>query len=185
MFRRLLCFCCVALFILFGTAMEHAAGLGEAEKPVTLTLKDMQGSKARLSDLRGKIVVLNFWATWCGPCNAEMPLLVSAANSYATQHVAFVGASVDAHDTQNKVANYVHKLRITYPIWMDATDNEMKRLQLGNSVPCTAFIDAEGIVRARILGQMRPEELEERIDWLLRDRRSSAPPTLVTHLDEK
>jgi thiol-disulfide isomerase/thioredoxin len=173
------------LSILFGSVMEHAAGMGESEKPAALTLKDMQGSKTRLSDLRGKIVVLNFWATWCGPCNAEMPLLVSAANSYAAQHVAFVGASVDAHDTQNKVADYARKLRINYPIWMGASDDEMKRLQLGNSVPCTAFIDANGIVRARILGQMRPGEIQERVDWLLRGRQGSAPPALVTHLDEQ
>ena len=162
-----------------------AIGGESAEKPVLLTLKDMQGKKASLRDLRGKIVVLNFWATWCGPCNAEMPMLVSASNSYDAQRVAFVGVSVDAPDTQNKIAEYVRKLRIDYPIWVGATDEEMKRLQLGNSVPCTAFIDADGIVRARILGQMRPGEIQQRVDWLLSDRAGSAPPAVVTHLDEK
>ena len=86
-----------SIFCLIAVTMLSIAVAGEsAEKPAALTLKDMQGKKATLRDLRGKIVVFNFWATWCGPCNAEMPRLVSAANSYDSQRVAFVGASVDA-----------------------------------------------------------------------------------------
>jgi len=175
-----------SIFCLISVMMLSIALAGEsAEKPAALTLKVMQGKKATLRDLRGKIVVLNFWATWCGPCNTEMPMLVSAANSYDAQRVVFVGASVDVPETQNKIAEYVRKLRIDYPIWVGATDDDMKRLRLGNSVPSTAFLDADGIVRARILGQMRPGEIQERVDWLLRDRQGNAPPTVVTHLDEK
>lgn len=184
--RRVLYFICVVWFILLGSVIEAAAvGMGGTEKPATLTLKDMQGTKTKLSDLRGKIVVLNFWATWCGPCKAEIPMMVSAANSYDAQRVAFVGVSVDAPGTQNKIAAYVRELRIAYPIWVGATDAEMKQLQLGNSVPCTAFIDADGIVRARILGQMRPGEIQGRVDWLLHNRQGSAPAAVVKHLDEK
>ena len=175
------CICCLIVAMM----LSFVAGGESAEKPVALTRKNMQGKKSSLRDLRGKIVVLNFWATWCGPCNAEMPMLVSAANHYDAQRVAFVGVSVDEPTTQNKIAEYVRKLRIDYPIWVGATDDEMKRLQLGNSVPCTAFIDADGIVRARILGQMRPGEIEERVEWLLRDRAGSTPLAVVTHLDEK
>ena len=174
-----------SIFCLIAVTMLSIAVAGEsAERPAALMLKDMQGKKATLRDLRGKIVVLNFWATWCGPCNAEMPMLVSAANSYDTQRVAFVGASVDAPETQNKIAEYVSKLGIAYPIWVGATDDDMKRLRLGNSVPCTAFLDANGIVRARILGQMRPGEIQERVDWLLRDRAGNAPSAIIKHLDE-
>jgi hypothetical protein len=78
----------------------------------------------------------------------------------------------------------VSKLGIAYPIWVGATDDDMKRLRLGNSVPCTAFLDADGIVRARILGQMRPGEIQERVDWLLRDRAGNAPSANIKHLDE-
>jgi len=83
------------------------------------------------------------------------------------------------------VAGFVQKLQIGYPIWLGATDVDMKRLQLGNAVPGTAFLDADGIVRARILGQMRPGEIEERLDWLLRGQQGNAPAALVNHLDEK
>lgn len=165
--------------------VSSAGGWGGAEKPAALTLKDMQGAKAKLSDLRGKIVVVNFWATWCGPCNTEMPMLVEAAKSYAGKQVAFVGVSVDAAETQSKIAAQVQRLGITYPIWVGATDVDMKRLQLGNVVPATAFLDADGVIRARILGQIRPGEIEERVDWLLRNQEGNAPAAVVKHLDEK
>jgi thiol-disulfide isomerase/thioredoxin len=156
-----------------------------AENPAALTLRDMQGAKVRLGDLRGKIVVLNFWATWCGPCNAEMPLLVKAEAFYAGRNVAFVGASVDEPGKEAKVAEFVKKLGIRYPIWVGATDDDMKRMQVGNAVPATVFLDAEGVVRARILGQMRTGEMEERIDWLLSGRQGTTPDVLVRHLEEK
>jgi thiol-disulfide isomerase/thioredoxin len=162
-----------------------AGGMSGTEKPPVLALKDMQGRKARLSDLRGKVVVLNFWATWCGPCNAEMPMLVKAAKTYDNTRVTFIGASVDSPQTQNKVREYLQKLQITYPIWLGATDVDMQRLQMGNAVPGTAFLDGEGVVRARILGQMSPGEIEERVDWLLCDQQGNTPPAVVTHLDEK
>jgi thiol-disulfide isomerase/thioredoxin len=156
-----------------------------ADKPSTLSLKDMQGGKGRLSDLRGKIVVLNFWATWCGPCDAEMPMLVKTASAYQGKNVAFIGASADAPETQGKIAGYLQKRQITYPIWIGATDDDLKRMQLGNAVPATLFIDENGMVRARILGQMRPGEIEERLDWLLGGQQGTAPPAVVKHLEEK
>jgi len=182
--RRLMCMISVAVFCL-AAGQAVAGGSGGAEKPVSLTLRDMQGTKVKLSDLRGKIVVLNFWATWCGPCNVEMPMLVNAANSYAGKQVAFVGVSVDSTDTQDKVAGFVKNLHIGYPIWVGATDVDMKRLQFTNAVPATAFIDADGIVHARIQGQMRPGEIEERVDWMLSGKQGNSPAVLVNHLNEK
>jgi thiol-disulfide isomerase/thioredoxin len=172
---------CIAMMA-FSSVMIAGAG---TEKPASLNLKDMQGSKVKLSDLRGKVVVLNFWATWCGPCDAEMPMLVKTAASYAGKNVAFIGASVDEEETQKKIAPYIQKRQITYPIWIGATDDDMKHLQLGNIVPATLFLDETGVVRARILGQMKPGEIEERVNWLLANQQGSAPPAIVKHLDEK
>ena len=182
--RRLMCLISVAVLCM-AAGQSVAVGSSGAEKPASLTLKDTQGTKVKLSDLRGKIVVLNFWATWCGPCNVEMPMLVNAANTYAGKQVVFVGVSVDSTDTQDKVSGFVQKLHIGYPIWVGATDVDMKRLQFTNAVPATAFLDADGIVRARILGQMRPGEIEERVDWLLRGQQGNSPAVLVNHLNEK
>jgi thiol-disulfide isomerase/thioredoxin len=182
--RRLSCL--LAVILLGVTAGQPTArGQSDTEKPASLTLKDMQGKKAKLSDLRGKVVVLNFWATWCGPCNVEMPMLVKAANTYGDKGVVFVGISVDSAETQAKVGQFVKKLQIEYPIWVGATDVDMKRLGIGDEVPGTLFVDSQGIVRARILGQMRQGEIEERVDWLLRNQQGDPPAPLVKHLDAK
>ncbi|WP_446742642.1 TlpA family protein disulfide reductase [Silvibacterium acidisoli] len=171
----------IATTFLFATTtlVSHAA-----EKPASLTLKDLQGHKVRIADLHGKIVVLNFWATWCGPCNAEMPMVVKTAATYAGKNVVFIGVSVDAPQTQKKIPSYLTGHQISYPIWTGATDDDMKRLQLGDAVPATAFLDQDGVIRSRILGQMRPGEMEERIDWLINNEQGAAPTPVVTHLDK-
>src|SRR5579863_979494 len=157
----------------------------DAGKPASLTLHDTHGTKVRLSDLRGKVVVLNFWATWCGPCNVEMPMLVEASKKYADKPVVFIGASVDEPSTQGRIPDFLKKFGVAYPIWLGATDVDMKKLDLGNIVPATAFLDADGVIRARILGQMRPGEIEQRVDWLLRNREGEAPQALTKHLEGK
>jgi thiol-disulfide isomerase/thioredoxin len=172
---------CIALLTFATTAV---AGAG-ADKPVSFSFKDLQGKKAKISDLRGKIVVVNFWATWCGPCDAEMPMLVQTAGTYAGKNVAFVGVSLDEPTTQNKIPDYLAKRHVEYPIWVGATDDDLKSLKLGKAVPATLFLDANGIAKSRILGQMRPGEIEQRVDWLLNGEQGTPPPAEVTHLDPK
>ena len=150
--------------------------------PAKLSLHDLHGKPVHLKDLRGKIVVLNFWATWCGPCNAEMPMLVAVSRQFSPADVVFVGASVDDRSSRGKVPAFLQKYHITYPVWLGATAGDLHRLQMGDAVPATAFLDRKGVIVARILGQMRPGELQQRIDWMLH-RTGSAPPPLVTHLD--
>ncbi len=177
--------CLLAAALTLSSANPSAALASGAERPASLSLKDLQGNKAKLSQWRGKIVVLNFWATWCGPCNVEMPLLVKAARDYAKKNVVFVGVSVDDEQSQKKIPEFLKSRQIGYTILAGANDDDMKHLRLGNSVPSTAFIDTDGVIRARILGQIRPGELEERIDWLLNKGQGTSPNPLVTHLDPK
>ena len=156
-----------------------------ADAPTTdLALKDAGGRKVRLRDLRGKVVLLNFWATWCGPCNAEMPALVDLEKQYADRGVAFIGASLDDEKSTPKIPAFVSRYKIDFPIWYGATLDDLDRLKMGNAVPATAFLDAEGHLVARILGQARPEEVRERLDWLTGDRSGPAPLALVKHLQK-
>jgi thiol-disulfide isomerase/thioredoxin len=172
----------LCIFILAIFALPLAGAPKEAPK-ADLTLKDASGQKVRLRDLRGKIVVLNFWATWCGPCKAEMPLLVEAEKEYTGRGVVFVGASLDDDQSKNLVPAFVGAHKIDFSIWYGATGDDLARLGLGEAVPATAFLDQEGHIVARVLGQLRKEEVQERLNWLTGDRKGAAPQALVKHLE--
>jgi thiol-disulfide isomerase/thioredoxin len=148
-----------------------------------LNLKDMHGQKVRLRDYRGKVVVLNFWATWCGPCKAELPMLVEAAKDYGSRGVVFVAASLDDEKTKQLVPAFVSAHQIGFPVWLGATGDDLAKLGLGEAVPATAFLDQEGHIQARILGQLRQEDLKERLDWLTGDKTGPPPQAVVKHLE--
>lgn len=161
------------------------ATLQGADAPrADLMLKDAAGQKVRLRDLRGKSVVLNFWATWCGPCNTEMPMLVGFERQYAARGVQFVGASLDDARTKARIPEFLARYNVAFPVWYGATADDLDRLKLGDAVPATLFLDAEGHIVARILGQARPEEIRERLEWMTGDKSSAAPQALVKHLEK-
>jgi len=144
----------------------------EARK-AELSLKALDGERVRLSHYRGRVVVLNFWATWCIPCTAEIPMLVQAEREYGSKGVVFIAASVDEGKSKNGVPAFVSRFHVEFPILLDATMRDLLRLGMGRAVPATAFLDQDGHVASRVQGQMREEELRERLDRLLGDR--SAP----------
>src|SRR5437588_7429528 len=110
-----------------------------AEPPkADLTLKNAGGQKVRLSDLRGKPVVLNFWATWCVPCNAEMPMLVEMEKQYGGRGVVFIGASLDEVKTKSRIPEFLSEHKIGFAIWYGATADDLARLKMGEAVPATA-----------------------------------------------
>jgi hypothetical protein len=91
---------------------------------------------------------------------------------------------MDDAKTRDRVPGFVREHRITFPIWYGATADDLDELKLVNAVPATAFVDAEGRVVARIQGQARPEEVKERLEWLLGNRVGPPPPPLVKHLEK-
>lgn len=157
-------------------------GFSKEPPNAELTLKDANGQKVSLRDYRGKIVVLNFWATWCGPCNEEMPMIVEMEREYRSRGVIFIAASLDDSKTKSRIPAFLSKYQVEFPVWYGATGDDLANLGMGEAVPDTAFIDQEGRIVARVLGQMRKEELKERLDWLTGDRAGAAPPPLVKHL---
>jgi thiol-disulfide isomerase/thioredoxin len=156
---------------------------GLASDSPTLVLKDLSGSERSLSDYSGRIVVVNFWATWCVPCLAEMPLLASVQDRYATNGVQVIGASADQPKTQKEIPRFIGKLKINFPVWVGATISHMQALGLGDALPATAIIDRDGKIVARIQGVLDKAELEKLIEWLIGDRQLPAPPTLVEKPD--
>jgi thiol-disulfide isomerase/thioredoxin len=151
-------------------------------RPVDLPFKDMSGQRVRLRDHRGKVVVLNFWATWCVPCKAEMPMLVEIHKEYASRGVVFIAASLDDRATRPKIPDFTASLHIGFPVWVGASTMDLEDLKLGQALPATAFLDKEGRIVARILGQASAEEVKERLDWLTGNKAGPAPQPVVKHL---
>ena len=159
------------------------AWAGGTSKPVDLTLTDVVGKgRVHLHDLRGQVVVLNLWATWCGPCRAELPLLVAAERVYKGRGVTFVAASLDDAKSRPRIPEFIRQYGISFAVWTGATGDDLAKLGLGEAVPATAFLDAEGRIVARISGQIREGEINERLDWLLNGQKGTAPRAFVEHL---
>ena len=171
--------------VLTAAVMFPAIALSRGPRPVDLMLKNMKGQKQRLRNYRGKVVVLNIWATWCVPCREEMPMLVEAEREYATRGVVFIAASLDDRQTRPKIADFMATFHIDFPVWVGASTMDLDDLKLGQAVPATAFLDRQGRIVARVLGQMSKDELKERLDWLTGDGSGPAPAPLVQNLSGK
>jgi thiol-disulfide isomerase/thioredoxin len=160
------------------------AGVALASEQTALSLPDLSGNPQTLEQYRGRVVVLNFWATWCIPCREEMPLLVHIQQRYAARGVVVVGASADDEGAQAQIKPFVEKLHISFPIWTGATTAHMEQLSLGAALPATAIIDQEGQIAFRIIGILEQEELIRRLDYLLSGKQGNAPGPVIDTLSE-
>lgn len=159
-----------------------ATGIASAAAKADLSAKDLDGRKVRLKDLRGHLVVLNFWATWCGPCREELPMLVRTSKEMATPELTFIAISVDEPETRSKVADAKRNFGITFPVWVGANVDDLHKLSKADAVPATIFIDRDGVIVARVSGEIRQSELKERIMWLTGDRSGTRPKEFVSHV---
>jgi thiol-disulfide isomerase/thioredoxin len=137
----------ISYILLFAGAVVSLSA-PKKESPAELNLTDLEGKKVHLKDYRAKIVVLNFWATWCGPCKDEMPMLVEIEKEWAPKGVVFIGASLDDKKTVKAIPEFMQKYRIDYPVWTGATGDDLDKLKMGEAVPDTAFIDESSSMRA-------------------------------------
>jgi thiol-disulfide isomerase/thioredoxin len=134
---------------------------------VQLALKDLFAVEQKLSSYRGKIVVLNFWATWCVPCRQEMPDLAAIQNEYAALGVQVVGAAADSIQDRPKVLQFIKEMRINFPIWVGVSTADMKRFGLGPALPGTAVIGRDGKILSLSPSVITQVELKKLIDGLL------------------
>jgi thiol-disulfide isomerase/thioredoxin len=152
------------------------AGARRAPDP---SFKTLDGHTRRLSALRGHVVVVNFWATWCGPCQEELPRLARLAESYSEKPVRFVLVSIDEPKNRAKIPAVLERLHVGLESWDHADTDTMARFGLGDIVPGTAILDDKGEVVTRIMGEAREEDVRRTVDWLLGDRTGPPPPNLL------
>ncbi len=129
-----------------------------------LTFKDMNGAEVRLADYKGKVILLNVWATWCGPCELEIPELVEAYAKYKDKGVVILGVSLD--DSAETLRAYAPKKQMTYPLllWQDAFEDAYGPIV---GVPITFFIGRDGTISRRHFGPVTKEGLDQEIKALL------------------
>ena len=147
-----------------------------------MSFTDLSGKSHSLSDYQGKIVVLNFWATWCLPCRDEMPMLCKLSKDFASQDVVFLAVSLDDAKSQSKIPRFLDKKKITLSVFTGATAATLHNFQLGEVVPATIILDRSGSPVFRIMGQASKKDIFSRVDWLLSDRSSKKPKELAKNL---
>ncbi|CAN5767007.1 hypothetical protein BH20ACI4_BH20ACI4_16880 [soil metagenome] len=143
---------------------EAKAAIG---RQVEMKLQDLFGAEQSLSAYRGRIVILNFWATFCEPCRTEMPDLAAIQNEYAALGVQVIGASTDAAEDRPKILQFIKETKVNFPVWMGATSNDMSRFGLGEALPGTVVIDKSGKIVKVISGIVNAADLRKQLDAML------------------
>ncbi len=132
-----------------------------------LVLKDLFGVEQKLSAYRGRVVVLNFWATYCGPCRKEMPDLAAIQNQYAALGVQVIGAAADTLAEQKEVRKFISEVKVNFTVWLGATTGDMARFGLGPALPGTAIIGRDGKIVAVFPGAVTAADLKKQLETLI------------------
>jgi len=125
------------------------------------TLKTIDGKDVKLSDLRGKAVLLNFWATWCGPCKIEIPWFMELEKQYASQGLVVIGVAMD-DNAKDVVPKFAQDMKIDYPVLL-GTDQVADQYGGVEGLPTTFYIGRDGKIVKRIAGLTSHSDIEESI----------------------
>jgi len=180
--RRILAGACVAIVAAGGGVLAnrwlnggveevaHAAQPASSQSAVgqlwTAPVTTVDGKPQTLSALKGHPIVVNFWASWCGPCVEEMPALSQLQRDYAKKGIQFVGLGVDS---EKNVQAFLQKVKVAYPIYIAGFGGADLARAFGNTaggLPFTVVIDAKGNIRSTKLGQIDPQALKQTLDTL-------------------
>jgi len=124
--------------LIFSLNVSYAATEKLSGKAANFTLKSRYGKNIKLSELRGQVIMLNFWASWCGPCRKEMPILEKIHKKYKRLGFTLLGVNVEENSTDAK--NYLKDVKVTFPILFDRTQKTSKLYDV-SAMPTTILID--------------------------------------------
>jgi thiol-disulfide isomerase/thioredoxin len=135
----------IALLAVFASLLSLAAAADIVNKPAPdFALRSMKGAPVRLSEHLGEVVIINFWATWCGPCRQEMPLLDALYGKY--KQAGLVLLSVNLDENVEPAIEMAQTLKVSYPVLFDARKEVSRAFDVG-AMPVTVLVDRAGIVR--------------------------------------
>ena len=124
--------------------------LKETKKMPNMTLEDLRGGKCELKTLEGKVIFLNFWATWCGPCKEEMPSMEQLYQQFKDKGFVFLAISVDYEGTK-RVRDYIEKHRYGFPVLLDQKSKTLDLFDV-KQIPTTFIIDKQGRMLGKAVG---------------------------------
>jgi len=147
-----------------GQISAASANLKGQEAP-NFTLQSLEGKQVSLSDFRGKVVLLNFWATWCQPCKIEMPWFVELQKQYASQGLQVLGVAMDDASAED-IGKFAKDMGVNYPVLIgkESVGDEYGGVQF---LPATFYISRDGKVRDKIFGLKSRGEIEDEVKGLL------------------
>jgi peroxiredoxin len=151
------------------------SGITKSAPAPDFTLQSLDGKSVTLSDLRGKAVLLNFWATWCSPCKIEMPWFVELQNEYGSQGLQIVGVAMD-DSSKEDIAKFAKDMGVNYPVLLgkEAVGEEYGGVP---ALPESFFIGRDGKIVDKIIGLKGKGEIEDAIKKALNTQPAGAPAT--------
>ncbi|MGD8189148.1 thiol-disulfide oxidoreductase ResA [Brevibacillus ginsengisoli] len=152
------------IFAVYSSFKKDQATISVGDVAPNFSLQQLDGSQVKLSDLRGKAVVLNFWGSWCDPCKAEMPEIEKQWEKNKDKGIVFTGVNIG--ESPITVKQFVDQFGVTFPIWLDQ-QREITRLYNIGPIPTTFFIDKNGVVQAIVTGQMNESIIREKVAKIL------------------
>jgi len=130
------------------------------------TLRTLAGDTVRLSALRGRPVLVNFWASWCGPCRSEMPAIIEVHRAHGDAGLTVLAVNLRDQERERDVRRFVDELRIPFAVPLDARGKVRRAYRL-RAVPTTVFIDTAGVIRMVRPGPLTPEALGQGLTAIL------------------